>query len=454
MDEGLSRRTFLQTAGLAAPAAAATGATAVDPAAAHAGRPKIVNGWIVGKYTGAQALTLALLAECVDVVFGIPGAQENELWDAFKSYGLDYLLTTHEFSASCMADGYARATGKVGVVSVVPGPGLTNTLTGLGEAKLDGVPVVALVGDVARGAKYRPFQVHEMDQAALLRPVCKEVISVCRVGDIVAAVRHAFQVARCGEPGPVGVVVPYNLLLESHKYQVPPPAPPALAYDTAAVDRALALLACKNRKIGVYAGGGCMEYGHLLAQLACLLQAPVATSVSGKGVLPENHPLSVGWGYGPQATVAAEKAFKHVDLVLALGVKFNEVSTGFYSLPEKAELVHVDANEKNLGRVMQTTLCVHSDAGLFLQTALERADQLRRGADAHLVKKICNWKADEAAGRAKIHSRCGVDPMAFVLALRKATCDEALVFVDVTMSEHWAAEAFEVRSPRTYFNPT
>src|SRR5437868_1715906 len=133
---------------------------------------------LVGRRTGAGALVEALQVEGPLCVFGIPGAQENELWDTMKSCGLPYMLVTHEFSAACMADGAARATGRPGVLCVVPGPGITNALSGLGEALLDSVPVVAIVGDIARGEKYRPFQVHSLDQQALLAPVTKCVLEV------------------------------------------------------------------------------------------------------------------------------------------------------------------------------------------------------------------------------------------------------------------------------------
>src|SRR5262245_33759345 len=168
-------------------------------------------GWVRGHLTGAQALVETLQAEGVECVFGIPGAQENELWDVMKDRRLGYLLVTHEFSAAAMADGYARSTGKPGVLCIVPGPGLTNSLSGLGESLLDSIPVVCVVGDVANGARNRPFQVHCLNHAALLEPVTKRVFSVENVADIPAVLRQAFQCAKGGEPGPVGVIVPYNL---------------------------------------------------------------------------------------------------------------------------------------------------------------------------------------------------------------------------------------------------
>src|SRR5262249_4850637 len=147
-------------------------------AASFLHRRQAEAGWVTGHLTGAQAVVETLLRLGVECVYGIPGAQENELWDALKSRHLPYLLVTHEFSAATMADGYARTKGKPGVLCVVPGPGLTNALSGIGEALLDSVPLVCIVGDVANGDHYRPFQVHELRHADLLRPVTKAVYSV------------------------------------------------------------------------------------------------------------------------------------------------------------------------------------------------------------------------------------------------------------------------------------
>src|SRR6266702_3353333 len=267
-------------------------------------------------------------------VFGNPGAQSNELWDCFKAKGLPYLLVTHEFSAAAMADGYARCKGKPGVLCVVPGPGLTNSLSGVAEALLDSVPLVCIVGDVARGDKYRPFQVHELPQVGLLQQVTKGVFAVKHQAEIPDAVRKAFLLARSGEPGPAAVVVPYNLLIETYKYNSPPLGEPPVPFDDDAFACALGLLANRRWRVGIYAGLGCMDFAPALAEAAELLQAPVATSVSGKGVLDECHPLAVGWGYGAQGTGTAQEVFKHVDLVLAIGVRYSEVSTAFYSIPK------------------------------------------------------------------------------------------------------------------------
>lgn len=420
-------------------------------------------GWVFGKMTGAEALAEALALEGVGCVYGIPGAQENELWDTLKERGVPYLLVTHEFSAACMADGYARSTGRPGVVCVVPGPGVTNCLTGLGEALLDSSPVVAIVGDVANGEKAKPFQVHCLNQVDLLRPVCKCVYPVQSVGQIAAAVRQAFVTATQGEPGPVAVVVPYNLFIEAHDFRTPPPAVPAPPFDEAAFERALPFLADHKHRVGIYAGGGCMAFGSELAAVAELLQAPVATSVSGRGVMSDAHPLAVGWGWGPHASEVAEKTFardpKHplksgVDTVLAIGVKFSEVSTGYYGQPQPKHVIHVDANHCNLGRVLKTDVCVHADAGVFLGRILACGDKLRRPEDKWLTNHIRGLKADAAKELCAIpQAKCGVDPLATVAALRKVLPEDALLFTDVSVTEHIAAEYFRVTQARTYFNP-
>lgn len=409
---------------------------------------------VSGLMTGAKALVETLLLEGTECVFGIPGAQENELWDTMKTRGLGYLLVTHEFSAAAMADGYARSTGKPGVLCVVPGPGVTHSLSGIGETLLDSIPLVCVVGDVARGDKYHPFQLHELPQAALLQPITKAVFEVKHVAEIPCAVRQAFQLAQCGEPGPVAVVIPYNLLIATHHYDCPPLAPPGLPLDEEALARAIQLLSDHKLRVGIYAGLGCMNYSCALVSLAELLQAPVATSVSGKGVIPENHPLSVGWGYGPQGTRTAEEIFKGVDIVLAIGVRYSEVSTASYSIPQHRHVIHVDANPNNLGRIVKTEVCVCADAGLFMQQLHDHADLLRRNPDAKLLARIQALKMEECKKNAELYACCGADPMAFLLTLRRCTAPDALVFVDVTLTEHWAAEVFQTWLPRTYFNPT
>jgi acetolactate synthase-1/2/3 large subunit len=252
----------------------------------------------------------------------------------------------------------------------------------------------------------------------------------------------------------VAVVVPYPLFIATHKYHAAPPAPPEAPYDEHAAAQAMHLLSNRKLRVGIYAGLGCMDYVQDLTKAAEVLQAPVATSVSGKGTISDDHPLAVGWGYGPQATRTAESAFKEVDLVLAIGVRYSEVSTGFYSIPKTSHLIHVDANANNLGRNVKADVCVHADAGLFLAELLQKQECLQRPCDGKLAARIQSWKRDEYRLNNKHYATCAVDPMTLVLALRRCLREDALLFMDVSQTEHWAAEAFKTLQPRTYFNPT
>ena len=456
MDGVLDRRDVFHGMAALSGAVAVAHTTIASPRTAR-------TGWVMGHLTGAQAIAEALVAERVGCVYGIPGAQQNELWDEFKSRGVPYLLASHEYSAACMADGYARSTGRPGVLCVVPGPGLTNALTGLGEALLDSSPIVALVGDVANGDKYRPFQVHSLDQVALLRPVCKCVYPVTNIQQIAATVRQAFRDAAAGEPGPVAVVVPYNLLIEVAEFHAGPGVEQPLPWDEAAFQSAVALLADRSQRVGIYAGLGCMNYGKTLTAVAEMLQAPVATSVSGKGCVPDSHPLAVGWGFGPHASKVAETAFakdpRHplktgVTTLLAIGVKFSEVSTGYYGNPKPRHVIHVDINPGNLGQVMPADVCVNADAGLFLSKLLARKDNLARPADGLLCERIAQTKAVACDELKSVPIRkCGIDPLAVIAALRCHLPADAMLFTDVTASEHIAAEYITVERPRSYFNP-
>jgi len=411
---------------------------------------------VCGRMTGAAAAVEALMLEGTPCVFGIPGAQNNDLWDAMKSKRLPYLLCTHEFSASVMADGAARATGRVGVFAVIPGPGLTNSLTGIGEARLDSVPLVGLVTDIAHGPNARAFQVHALPTAALLRPVCKLVLEVRHVSRIPLAIHQAFQVARAGEPGPVAVVIPFDLYRDVWCYQGELPAPLPRPLDEAAYRHALGLLADPSRsgRVGIYAGMGCHDHPELLRAVAETLQAPVATSVSGKGALDDRHPLAVGWGYGRFGTRTAENAFRKVDTVLAIGVKYSEVSTANYSIPPIRRVIHVDAEPANLGRNVAADVAVHADSGRFLERLLSDSAAIRREDDPGLRRRIAQDRALDRACHEAAEITQAVDPMRLFVELRRQLHPEDLIYLDVTASTHWAAESLWVPGPRRYFAPS
>ena len=452
----LNRREALSalgTLGLTATAAALT----ANMGDVQAGRvelgPYVKRAGVQGRMTGAQAAAAALCCEGVRCVFGVPGAQNNEFWDAMKARQVPYLLVANEASASVMADASARATGHVGVFSVVPGPGLTNAMTGIGEALLDSVPIVGLLTDIDRSPNAPIGQVHSLPCAELVRPIVKHVIEVNHQAEIPGAIHQAYQIARSGEPGPVAVVIPYLLLAKVWDFDegVPPPQP--LPFDETAYQRLLKVLTTGNRRVGIYAGLGCVDASPSLIRVAELLQAPVATSVSGKGVIPDNHPLAVGWGYGKQGTRTAEKVFRDVEILLAVGVKFSEVSTANYAIPKHDTVLHVDANPQNLGRNVPACVTLCADSRLFLDRLIADADAIQRPCSPHLVKKIASYRELDQTENRRVRIDNAVDPMIFFTRIRGALGPEELIFVDVTASTHWASEALLTYGPRRYFTP-
>ncbi|QDV34790.1 thiamine pyrophosphate-binding protein [Tautonia plasticadhaerens] len=453
-----TRRTVLGTigaagAGLAVEARGQQIPRPPDPSVpVHAAEPAQAPG-VRGRMTGAKAAALAFSAERVPCVFGVPGAQNNEFWDAMKSIGLPYMLTSHESAAPVMADASARVSGRVGAFALIPGPGLTNAMTGIGEALLDTIPLVALVTDVKRGPKAPLGQVHSLNNAAILRTVTKAVFEVHHPGQIAAAIHRAFQVARAGPPGPVGVVVPYDLLSQTWDYDEPVPPELAPPWDEAAYRRALDVLRDPNRKVGIYAGLGAAEAAAELMAVAELLQAPVATTVSGKGVIPDDHPLAVGWGYGSFGTKAAERAFGQVDAVIAVGARYSEVSTANYNVPKHDHLIHVDIDPNVLGRNVPASVKVHADSRLFLARLLADGEQVRRRPDPRLIQAVYQDREAERAQHQEVQIKDGVDPMRFLALLGESLGQDGLMFVDVTASTHWAAESIRRNAPRRYVTP-
>lgn len=454
--EALNRRIWMSAVGAASAAAAAVIKSA---STAEAGdlmvdvRGTVSRHGVYGKMTGAQAIVGALECMSASCVYGIPGAQNNELWDAFKAAQFPYLLVSHEFSCSVMADAAARVTGWPGVYSVIPGPGITNAMTGMGEALLDSIPIVGIVTDIDTRPGAPIGQVHSLANVAMLQSVNKHVMVVEHVSQIPGMIYEAFHIAVSGEPGPVAVVIPYPMMTDTFDFNNPPPPLPAVPWDENAYGQAMALLANRQNRIGIFAGIGCQDASAELVAVAEMLQSPVATSVSGKGSIPENHPLSVGWGYGAYGTRTAEKRFEKVDVVLALGVKFSEVSTANYAVPEGQCIVHVDANPDNIGRNVKTAVGVNADARVFLQRMLGDSSVLTRTRDEKLQRTIARERQNDHEENHTAHIHQAVDPMLFLTELNQAIGPDAMAFIDVTAATHWASESFVVSGPRRYFAP-
>lgn len=341
---------------------------------------------------GADAVVKALEDAGVPYAFGIPGTHNIELWDRLaESKLVEAISVTDEQSASFMADGLWRASGRLGCVNVVPGAGLTHALSGIAEAYLDGIPMLVL-GCGIRTDTGHAFQLHDVDQLAIARPVTKGVFRPLHGGQLYDAVRGACALACAAPPGPVMVEVPANLYLlpnaeapavgdESHgeDAHIPAPpvpaAPPALPVpDPECLRRAAEILAGARRPL-LYLGLGAAGASTDLVRLAERLEAPVFTTLSGKGVFPESHPLAVWPGCGDAAPPFARGLAASCDATLAIGCRFAEVGTGSYGFAPPPPVIHVDADSRVPGRNIRVEVPILSDAAAFVAGLLRTLDE-------------------------------------------------------------------------------
>ncbi len=322
---------------------------------------------------GSLPAVQALQDEGVKRVFGIPGTHNIELWDAIQNAPtIEPVLVTHEGGAAFMADGLARSSDEVGVLVIVPGAGVTHALSGIAEALMDNVPMVILACGI-RSDTGTAFQLHAIDQLAVLRPVTKAAWRVESPGDIYSMVRRAFAEARAGCPGPVAIEIPADFFMVTQTMDPPQTfTVPEVDHspDGEIMERAARILA-ESRQPALYIGRGAEGAADMIVRLAEKLGAPVTTTFQGKGVFPENHPLWLWTGFGAQAPSFVQKVMKQCDVLLAVGCRFSEVATGSYGFDMPERLIHVDISAEVLGRNYPADLVACCDARAFLDGLLE-----------------------------------------------------------------------------------
>ncbi len=403
--------------------------------------------------TGAHAAVKTIKEHGLNFIFGIPGVQNLEYFDAFASEDIDVILVSHELSASFMADAVGRVTGEPGVVVVVPGPGLTNIFTGLGEALLDSAPVLALVPGVRTDFK-ESFQLHQIDQEGAAKALAKGYFKVDSADDIPGAVARAIQRAKSGEPGPVIFEAPYNVLLESTSKGAAKPLEPEYPVpDDNYLDQAAQLILSSKRP-GIHAGLGAAAAAEQVMELAARLDAPVSTTISGRGVIPEDHDLSVGFGFGPAGSELAERVFKDRDLVIAVGCKFSEVGSGSYSL-RIPRLVHIDANPDVLGANFPADVKLAGDAGRVLSALLERIREKRPLVErSGLRDTIRTWHEKRRTRFEQMSPwRKSVNPARLLWELRKRAPRDAILVTDSGAHTFWTVFCYDAYMPRSVLSP-
>ncbi|HEY7753472.1 MAG TPA: thiamine pyrophosphate-binding protein [Steroidobacteraceae bacterium] len=409
--------------------------------------------------TAASLAREALEQLGVRYTFGIPGVHNTELYDELGASGtITPVLVAHECGGAFMADAVSRTGAGVGTLLIVPAAGVTHAASGIGEAFLDGIPMLIIAGGVRRDTG-RAYQLHDMDQHALLAPITKGRWRVERYEDVAPVIHEAWRLAVSGEPGPTFVEIPVNLQLEAGPVARVPefePAPPAGCRAGAAdIARAAAMLR-EARHPAIFCGWGAVDASAELAALADALGAPVSTTLQGLSSFPATHRLHAGFALGPAAVPAVENAFRDCDGLLAVGTRFAEIPTGSYGWDPPANLVHVDINPKVFNANYPAAVALEGDARAVLaslqaalgtvpggaaraeQVAARLADDKRRYRD--------EWRAHDPRGR--------VNPVRFFDALRRRLPDDGIVVADDGNHTFLVAELMPIHAPRCYFSPS
>lgn len=413
------------------------------------------------KRTGAEHICLALKRASADLVFGIPGVHNLTLFEALRRAGIRVIVPGHEQGAAFMAIGYSRMTGKPGVIVTVPGPGLTNALTGIGEAYLDSVPLVALVTNVRLDQPQR-FQIHQVDQVALASPLSKAVLTVRQPGDVMAQLSQAFTLAADeGQPGPVVVDIAadvFTATAETNNTATQTHPAAALTDDTAGVEESIKRIA-DSRQVGLFLGQGASGAGDAALELAEWLAAPVATTHSGRGIIREDHPLVMAFAWHEGGIEAVNKVFSQCDLILAIGMKFSEHGTGGFSLKLPMSVIHVDRCDDVFGHNYRCDQYVRMDAGRYLRALLARKATFgpRSTHRDTIVTMLAALQKELAAADIET-TRCIIGAQSwpvtdFFTALRIAMPDDTVLVTDSGHHQILTSRYFPVYKPHTMLVP-
>lgn len=405
--------------------------------------------------TGGQIIWESLIHEGVDVVFGLPGGAILPTYDDLYKYDypIHHVLVTHEQGAAHMADGYARATGRVGVCIATSGPGATNLITGLGTAYMDSTPVVAITGQVPTSLLGRDgFQ--EADIRAISMPVTKHNYLITRIEDLPAALKEAFYIASTGRPGPVLVDICKDVQQDSMLWEYPTEVnlpgyrPNALTPDDATIARAAKLINEAQRPV-IIAGQGVMiaRAEAELRQMAEKANIPVATSLLGIGSFPATHPLSISWG-GMHGEAYCNYALQECDVLFAVGARLDDRLTGAFStFAPKAAIIHVDLDPAEMGKNLTIDTPVVGDALLTLRALLPNIEPNEHPA---WLGQINEWRSD-TVNRDILTQETDelVAPYIMRQLWHMTNQGDCIVVSDVGQHQMWEAQYFQHTKPRS-----
>ena len=401
--------------------------------------------------TGAQALVDSLAKAGTEVLFGYPGGAVLDIFNCLPDAPFQFVLGRHEQGSVHMADGYARATGKVGVCLVTSGPGATNTVTGLATANMDGVPIVCVTGQVPL-AQIGTDAFQEADTTGITRAVSKHNFLVHSADELPEIVAEAFFIATHGKPGPVVIDIPKNvqqaLTTATYPERVSLRAYHPESFATSAQMARLAKLINEAERPVIYAGGGVIASGAAkdVAALAHRAQIPVATTLMGLGSFDERDPLALRLA-GMHGNAAANYAINHTDLLIALGVRFSDRVTGkLAAYAKKAKIVHVDCDPASIGKNVRVSLGIVADVKDVLTTVSSRVKSADHSA---WLAQIEEWKKNRPMAYKPMHPNV-IMPQQVIEAIDKATHGEAVLVTDVGQHQMWAAQYFRHSRPRRF----
>jgi len=405
------------------------------------------------KMTGAQMMCESLVREGVEVIFGILGGALLPLYDTLPQYPqLRHILVRHEQGAAHAADGYARATGKVGVCLATSGPGATNLVTGIANAHLDSVPMVAITGQVAR-----PFigkdAFQEVDITGITLPITKHNYLVMDAASVPKTVKEAFYLARTGRPGPVLIDLPRDVQIEEAEFHYPsrvdlPSYKPILQGHPAQIKKAAKLINEVQRPL-IIAGRGIIISGAYaeLKELAEKAQIPVVTTLLGISCFPESHALSYGM-IGMHGMAYANLAVDAADLIIAIGMRFDDRATAKVSaFAPHAHIIHIDIDPAEIGKNVRVDIPIVGDVKAVLQELNKLTLSAKR---IDWIKQLDDWRKEHPS--LVIRDSDGLLPQFVIRKIYEVTKGKAIIVTGVGQNQMWAAQHYWYNKPNTFIS--
>ena len=400
------------------------------------------------KLSGSDIIVRTLIEQECDVVFGYPGGQIINVYDSLYKYQdeLKHVLTAHEQGAAHAADGYARATGKVGVVIATSGPGATNLVTGIATAYIDSVPLVAITGNVSN-AVIGTDGFQEIDITGITLPITKHNYFVGSVEDLADTIREAFRIAKSGRPGPVLIDVPKDVQVAMYDYEPQPPveADEKFAAKEIRIQQAAECINAAERPF-VYFGGGLIssDAQDELLELAEKIDVPIGCSMMGLSGVPTDHPRFLGM-QGMHGHYASSMAMHNADCIIALGARFNDRVTGNRAkFATKAKIVHIDIDGAELSKTVEAAHGLRGDMKLTLQKLIPLLNKVER---PQWQEKVAQLRVEEEAGQ---DHRSGMTPRAVLQTLNRYLGENTPVATDVGQHQMWTAQHVKFRNVRRF----